>query len=230
MKNGILPLQAIGIARSFAQEGRKIEVLREIDLSVSQGEIVGITGASGTGKSTLLHVLGGLDKPDRGDVLIDGDSIAGLKDEKISAVRAEKIGFIFQFHHLLPEFTALENALLPAMIAGRNGAAARAKAESLFATVGLSDRLSHRPGKLSGGEQQRTALVRALMNDPLVLLADEPTGNLDEHTAEEVFGLMRRIAAENSVATVVVTHNLKLAEKMDTVYQLHEGILEKRTN
>ncbi len=228
MENRQAVLDASDIKKSFMLEERKIDVLGGISFSAKAGEITGIIGASGTGKSTLLHVLGGLDKPDSGKVLIDGDNFFELSDETRSAIRGRKIGFVFQFHHLLPEFSAKENVLLPTMIAGSDPKKSDEKAETLFEMVGLSERGTHRPGKLSGGEQQRTAIVRALINSPMVLLADEPTGNLDEKSAEDVFALIKEITKKESLATVIVTHNLKLAKQMDMVYELHAGLLEKK--
>jgi len=221
-------IQAKGLRRSFTMDRKKIDVLRGLDLTVRSGELLGIVGASGVGKSTLLHILGGLEQPSGGEVSIDGDDIYRLKDTSRSGVRGRKIGFVFQFHHLLPEFTALENVLIPAMIAGMEKSEALGRAEELFASIGLADRMDHRPGKLSGGEQQRTAMVRALINNPSVLLADEPTGNLDEKTAEDVFGMLRKLVKERNLASVIVTHNLRLAREMDRVYELHEGILRTK--
>lgn len=222
-------LSASGIEKSFTAPGAaRLDILRGLDLTVQAGKLVGIVGASGTGKSTLLHILGGLDQPSAGTVAIGGQDIFGLDDNKRSLFRGNTIGFVFQFHHLLPEFSALENVVIPAMITKRDHAAARNKAEELFKSVGLSERMSHRPGKLSGGEQQRVAIIRALMNEPRLLLADEPTGNLDEHTAEEVFALIRGLVTEKNIASVIVTHNMKLAAMMDAVYELHEGRLHVR--
>lgn len=226
IENGILG--ATEIAKTFSFNTRRIDVLKSVNLSVKRGEFIGIVGASGTGKSTLLHILGGLDRPTGGNVRVDGVDIFSLGDNKLSALRGSKIGFVFQFHHLLPEFTALENVLIPSMISGAEQGAVRRKAEELFDFVGLSDRMEHRPGKLSGGEQQRVAIVRALINDPDILLADEPTGNLDEKTANEVFDMVRRLASEKNLASIVVTHNNRLADSMDMVYELHEGQLHPK--
>ena len=221
-------LSAAGLARSYVFDSRRIEVLRGLDLAVRAGELAGVVGASGTGKSTLLHILGGLDRPDAGRVTIAGKDLFAMDDDRRSGMRGGNIGFVFQFHHLLPEFSALENVLMPAMIARRDMEQAREKAEGLFDAVGLSERMAHRPGKLSGGEQQRVAIIRALMNDPKALLADEPTGNLDETTAEEVFGLLKRMVKERGIAAVIVTHNMRLAAMMDTVYEMHGGSLHGR--
>ncbi len=221
-------LSAVGLARSYVFDSRRIEVLRGLDLAVRAGELAGVVGASGTGKSTLLHILGGLDRPDAGRVTVAGEDLFAMDDDRRSGMRGGNIGFVFQFHHLLPEFSALENVLMPAMIARQEMRLAREKAEGLFEAVGLSERMAHRPGKLSGGEQQRVAIIRALMNDPKALLADEPTGNLDESTAEEVFGLLKSMVKERSIAAVIVTHNMRLASMMDTVYEMHGGSLHGR--
>ncbi len=221
-------LTASGLARSYLFDSRRIEVLRGLDLAVGAGELAGVVGASGTGKSTLLHILGGLDRPDAGRVMIAGEDLFAMDDDRRSGVRGGNIGFVFQFHHLLPEFSALENVLMPAMIARHDMQRAREKAVGLFEAVGLSDRMAHRPGKLSGGEQQRVAIIRALINDPKALLADEPTGNLDEATAEEVFRLLKNMVKERSIAAVIVTHNMRLAAMMDTVYEMHGGSLHGR--
>lgn len=223
-----MALEAGGLEKHFDVDSRRITVLRGLEISARAGEIAGIVGASGTGKSTLLHILGGLDRPNSGSVKVSGEDIFSLEDDARSAFRGRHIGFVFQFHHLLPEFSALENVLVPAMIARADMASARARALELCEEVGLAGRTDHRPGKLSGGEQQRVAIVRALMNDPKVLLADEPTGNLDERTAEEVFGLLEKLARERGLATVIVTHNMRLAGMMDNVYELHEGRLRGR--
>jgi lipoprotein-releasing system ATP-binding protein len=218
-------LSASEVQKSYVADSIKLDILRGVDLKVRAGELVGIVGSSGAGKSTLLHVLGGLDKPTTGAISIKGEDIFSLNDDDRSRFRCKNIGFVFQFHHLLPEFTALENVLIPAMIAKKSPAEAREKAEGLLESIGLKERIKHRPGKLSGGEQQRVAIVRALMNDPLALLADEPTGNLDEKTAAEVFALLTELVKKRDVAGVIVTHNMKLAALLDVVYELHEGRL-----
>jgi len=221
-------LSASGVVRSFTFDSQKIDILRHVDLDVRPGDFIGVVGASGTGKSTLLQILGGLDRPTGGTVRLRGQDIYSLNDDERSTLRGDSVGFVFQYHHLLPEFSALENVLIPTKITGKNEQASRKKALELFKSVGLEHRLDHRPGKLSGGEQQRTALVRALINDPDILLADEPTGNLDEKTAEEVFGLIKKLVKERNLASVIVTHNMALTANMDVVYELHEGKLRKR--
>lgn len=224
-------INAQNIRRSFTTEDKTIDILSGVDLTVKEGEIIGIVGASGSGKSTLLHILGGLDRPSTGTVAIDGEDFYSRNDEARSNVRGRKVGFVFQFHHLLSEFNALENVMIPAMIENRSGVSdlIRDTATGLLKSVGLGERLDHRPGKLSGGEQQRTALARALINSPSVLLADEPTGNLDEKTADDVFTILKNLSKERSLATIVVTHNFRLAELMDSVYELHEGTLKVRS-
>ena len=224
-------INAQNIRRSFITEEKTIDIIRSVDLAVKEGEVIGIVGASGSGKSTLLHILGGLDRPTGGTVAIDGEDFYSQDDEARSNIRGKKIGFVFQFHHLLSEFNALENVMIPAMIENGSGLndGIRDNAAKLLTSVGLGERLEHRPGKLSGGEQQRTAIVRALINRPNVLLADEPTGNLDEKTADDVFAILKNLAKEMNLATIVVTHNFRLAEQMDSVYELHEGMLKVRS-
>jgi len=229
MENGAKALRADKLTKNFELDGNKIKVLSGADLTLTTGKTTGIVGASGTGKSTLLHILGGLDKPDSGTVMIGDDDIFQLSDTKLSKVRSLKIGFVFQFHHLLPEFSAIENALLPAMISGRDMKEAKKEAIELFDMVGLSERVNHRPGKLSGGEKQRSAIVRALVNSPQILLADEPTGNLDEETAGSVFKLLVNLTKEKKLATVIVTHNPFLAKSLDRKLELNAGLLTERS-
>ncbi len=225
MDVSVSALQASGITKSFSFDSRRIDVLTGVDIELRPGQLIGIVGVSGTGKSTLLHILGGLDKPNSGTVRIGGEDIYSLSDDNRSRLRGGKIGFVFQFHHLLPEFSALENVLIPAKIAGKNEKLALRNAMKLFESVGMSNRMEHRPGKLSGGEQQRTAIIRALINEPALLLADEPTGNLDEKTADDVFGVIKELISERNLASIVVTHNTKLSDGMDAVYELREGRL-----
>ncbi|MBW8865865.1 MAG: ABC transporter ATP-binding protein [Acidobacteria bacterium] len=218
-------LAAEGIVKSYAVGGRSLPVLRDLDLVVDSGEMVAIVGASGVGKSTLLHVLGGLDHVDSGAITINGTAVTSLPADDVVAFRNRHVGFVFQFHHLLPEFTALENAEMPMRIARMPLREARARAEALLQRVGLAERLTHRPGMLSGGEQQRVAVARALVMQPLVLLADEPTGDLDEGTAETLHQLLREMHRDFGLTSVIATHNLRLAAACDRVLRLHEGRL-----
>jgi lipoprotein-releasing system ATP-binding protein len=206
-------------------DGLPIEVLAGVDLAVNRGEFVAIVGSSGSGKSTLLHLLGALDTPSAGTVQLDGRSYGDLDPDALAMVRNRKIGFVFQFHHLLREFTALENVMLPLLIAGEEDARARSRAEELLAAVGLAGRMSHRPAALSGGEQQRTAVARALAADPLLVLADEPSGNLDAANSERLHQLFGRLSREFETALVVVTHNRSLAARADRVLSLEGGRL-----
>jgi lipoprotein-releasing system ATP-binding protein len=206
-------------------DGSLLPVLSGVDLRVSQGEMVAVVGASGAGKSTLLHVLGALDRPSRGYVVIGGHPVSGLSDDAVAALRNRTVGFVFQFHHLLREFSALENVMMPLRIGGVEEAAARSRAEELLARVGLTGRMHHRPAELSGGEQQRTAVARALVADPAVLLADEPSGNLDHANAERLHELFAELARDLEVGMVVVTHNRSLAARADRVLSLADGRL-----
>jgi lipoprotein-releasing system ATP-binding protein len=206
-------------------DGTPIDVLSGVELAVGRGEFVAIMGASGSGKSTLLHLLGALDSPSGGSVRLDGLSYADQTPEQLAAVRNRKIGFVFQFHHLLREFTALENVMMPLLIAGESEDRARSRAEELLAAVGLAGRMSHRPAMLSGGEQQRAAVARALATDPIVVLADEPSGNLDQGNSERLHDLFARLAREFETALVVVTHNRLLAARADRVMSLDGGRL-----
>jgi lipoprotein-releasing system ATP-binding protein len=219
-------LEATGLRKVYqGGDGFPIEVLGGVDLSVSRGEFVAIVGSSGSGKSTLLHLLGALDTPSGGDVRLDGRSFTELDEDALALVRNRKIGFVFQFHHLLREFTALENVMLPLLIAGEDDARARSRAEELLAAVGLAGRMSHRPAALSGGEQQRVAIARAVANAPRILLADEPTGNLDPHTAEHVFNTLVQLVRASGLAAIVATHNLDIAGRMDRRVTLREGLV-----
>ena len=219
----ILGLDAV--VRTYKQVATALEVIRGASLNVPAGELVGLIGPSGAGKSTLLHVAGLLELPDCGEVRIVGRACGAMSDSERTTLRRNEIGFVYQFHHLLPEFSALENVMLPQMIAGRSRREARQRATELIESVGLRDRASHRPARLSGGEQQRVAIARALANGPRLLLADEPTGNLDSHTAEDVFGLLIDFVRESGLAAVIATHNLELASKMDWVVRLEDGKL-----
>jgi lipoprotein-releasing system ATP-binding protein len=219
-------IEARDVAKSYrGGDGGLIHVLDGVDLGVRRGEMVAIVGASGAGKSTLLHVLGALDRPTRGTVLLDGVPLQGRPDDELAAIRNRKIGFVFQFHHLLREFSALENVMMPLRIAGFDLKRARSRAEELLSRVGLSGRMSHRPGELSGGEQQRTAVARALAIDPAVLLADEPSGNLDHTNSERLHELFSQLASDLEIAMVVVTHNRALASRADRALLLEDGRL-----
>jgi len=213
-----------GLSKSYAVGTRQLSVLRDLDLQMEAGEMLAVVGASGVGKSTLLHVLGGLDSLDAGSVRIGSADLGALPDDEIVKFRNRQVGFVFQFHHLLPEFTALENAEMPLRIA-RLPAADRARAATLLQRVGLGERLEHRPGMLSGGEQQRVAIARALVMDPALLLADEPTGDLDEHTADSLHALLREMHRERGLTSVIATHNPRLAAACDRVLRLEDGKL-----
>jgi lipoprotein-releasing system ATP-binding protein len=219
-------LEAQGLRKVYrGGDGSIIDVLSGVDLTVGRGEFVAIVGASGSGKSTLLHLLGALDAPTDGTVRLDGHPYSELGQEALAAVRNRKLGFVFQFHHLLREFTALENVMMPLRIAGEEEDRARSRAEELLAAVGLAGRMSHRPAALSGGEQQRAAVARALAADPLVVLADEPSGNLDHGNSERLHQLFARLSREFETALVVVTHNRQLAGRADRVLSLEGGRL-----
>jgi lipoprotein-releasing system ATP-binding protein len=209
--------------KSYGNGGKRVEVLKGVDLTFSQGEKAAIVGASGVGKTTLLHILGTLDRPSMGKVFYEGKDIFTLNEKDLSLFRNREIGFVFQFHHLLPEFTALENTMMPCLIQAIQKKEAESRAETILTLVGLKERLSHKPGELSGGEQQRVAVARALVLEPKVLLADEPTGNLDTKTGESVFDLLQELNRIKGVTLIVVTHNLKLAEKLSRQIQLIDG-------
>ena len=211
--------------RGFTQGDRRIDVLKQASATFYPGETVALLGPSGAGKSTLLHISGLLEKPDSGRVILNGVDCGSLNDNERTRIRRMDVGFVYQFHHLLPEFSALENVMLPQLILGRTKAEAQARAKDLLGTLGLKDRWDHRPAELSGGEQQRVAIARAVANQPKVLLADEPTGNLDPNTAERVFEELMRLVNEEGVAAVVATHNLELAARMDRVLRLTDGHL-----
>lgn len=221
-----LPLEAREITKSYVVgDGSELQVLRGVNLAVQPGEAVAITGASGTGKSTLLHILGALDEPTSGEVFLGGSAVAELGDDALGAARNRHVGFVFQFHHLLREFTALENVMMPALVGGAGLEDARAAARQLLEAVGVSAREDHKPRQLSGGEQQRVAVARALVNRPSVLLADEPSGNLDTHTSERLHDLLFRLKEERGLSMVIVTHSPDLAGRADRQLDLHEGRL-----
>ena len=209
--------------KSYGNGAKRVDVLREVDLTFSEGEKAAIVGASGVGKTTLLHILGTLDRPTSGQVFYEGKDIFTLNERELALFRNREIGFVFQFHHLLPEFTALENTMIPCLIQGASKKEAASRAEGILALVGLKERLPHKPGELSGGEQQRVAVARALVLEPRVLLADEPTGNLDTKTGEGVFDLLQELNRTKGTTLVIVTHNLRLANKMDRQIQLVDG-------
>jgi lipoprotein-releasing system ATP-binding protein len=222
----MMVLEARELVKSYrGGDGGTIHVLNGVNLSVARGEMVAIVGASGAGKSTLLHVLGALDKPSHGYVVLAGEPIHGRSDEELAVLRNRKVGFVFQFHHLLREFSALENVMMPMRIGGLPERQARGRAGELLASVGLSGRMHHRPSELSGGEQQRTAVARALAVDPAVLLADEPSGNLDHFNAERLHELFERLARDLEIGMVVVTHNRSLAARADRALMLEDGKL-----
>ncbi|MEZ5648308.1 MAG: ABC transporter ATP-binding protein [Alphaproteobacteria bacterium] len=220
-------LELDGIIRHFHQADESLEVLKGASLTLPHGEIAALLGPSGSGKSTLLHIAGLLERPQHGEVIIGGQRCTHMGDKQRTEIRRKRLGFVYQYHHLLPEFSALENVILPQMISGSSKGDAKHHAQELLRMVGLQNRLSHRPARLSGGEQQRVAIARALANQPLVLLADEPTGNLDPQTAETVFALILDLARRSGLAALIATHNHDLARQMDRIYVLQNGqILE----
>ncbi|MCP4725525.1 MAG: ABC transporter ATP-binding protein [bacterium] len=218
-------LKAVNIHKSYLLGKRKLEVLKGVDLELKKGEISSILGISGSGKSTLLSILGTLDRPDKGHLIIDGEKIIDSEDQKLAALRNVKIGFIFQFHYLLPEFTAIENAAMPGLIKREPKKEVFEKADHYLRKVGLGERLDHKPAELSGGELQRVAVARALINDPILVLADEPTGNLDKGNGEAIYELMLSLSRETGKTFLVVTHNENIASRTDRVYTLAEGKL-----
>jgi lipoprotein-releasing system ATP-binding protein len=220
-------LKLNNIAKSYHMAGKPLNVLSGADLSVKPGEIVALLGPSGAGKSTLLHIAGLLDSANAGSVNIAGQDCTGLGDRERTRIRRQDIGFVYQFHNLLPEFTALDNVAMPGLINQSNRHASRGKAEELLTKLGLAERINHMPAQLSGGEQQRVAIARALANEPKVLLADEPTGNLDEKTADRVFDELLKLAREQGVAALIATHNETLASRMDRRIVLHNGLLNE---
>lgn len=221
-------IKCLNVVKGYSEGPQKVEVLRGVNLQIEQGQHIAIVGASGSGKSTLLNVLGGLDKPDAGEVWVNEKAFSSLNDNKRGLVRNQELGFVYQFHHLLPEFTALENVMMPCLIAGVKKAQAKQKAEALLDKVGLSHRLDHKPAELSGGERQRVAIARALVNEPACVLMDEPTGNLDTENAESIQGLMKELSAQLQTSFIVVTHDLVLANTMNQVYRLEAGVLNKQ--
>jgi len=221
-------LEARGLSKSYRYgDGSELHVLQNLDLRVMPGEAVAVIGSSGAGKSTLLHLLGVLDRPTSGEVLLAGRSLVGLDDQAVAGVRNRELGFVFQFHHLLRDFTAVENAMMPCLIGGMDRDEARVRAERLLDEVGLSHRMDHRPWQLSGGEQQRVAVARSLANDPLVLLADEPSGNLDHHTSERLHQTLFSLRGGRRLSMILVTHNLELARRADRILLLEDGVLRE---
>ena len=220
-------IKTAGLKKTYGDAGKRVEVLKGIDLVLEKGSTVAVVGASGVGKSTLLNILGALDRPTSGDVFYNGEPIFRYDDRKLAAFRNRYVGFVFQFHHLLPEFTALENVMLPLLIGGADFSAASQKAARLLAEVGLEARVNHKPGELSGGEQQRTAIVRALIQEPEVLLADEPTGNLDTKTGAEVFDLILELNRSRKTTMIIVTHNETLASRLGKTIRMVDGFIRE---
>lgn len=225
-EQGNMVIEAKGISRGFRQGPKRVQVLEDVSLQVPAGTSMAIVGASGSGKSTLLHILGGLDKPDEGDVFVDGKSIWQMSESERSDLRNARMGFIYQFHHLLPEFTALENVAMPLLIRGESTTDAAKRATTLLDKVGLGQRLDHKPGELSGGERQRAAVARALVGNPGCILGDEPTGNLDERIANQVFDQLLELNTELNTSLILVTHDMKLAARMSQRFELHMGSLK----
>lgn len=219
-------LTAQQISKSYRDGLQQVKVLQGVDLTVNSGEMLAIVGSSGSGKSTLLHILGSLDIADSGSVQILGEDLANMSSKRKAALRNQQLGFIYQFHHLLMDFTALENVAMPLLIKGLKKQQANTKAQAILKRVGLADRASHKPAELSGGERQRVAIARALVTEPALVLADEPTGNLDQHTAESIYQLLRELNQQSNTSFIIVTHDLTLAKKLDKYYLMREGCLE----
>ena len=220
-------LEAKGVFRSFQTGSVILDVLKGVDLEIYEGEIVALIGPSGSGKSTLLHILGALDRPDKGSVNLDSVKVFSLNDKELAHLRNRTVGFVFQFHHLMPEFSALENVMMPKLIAGEGIKSIENKAIELLDEVGLKDRKDHKPGELSGGEQQRVAVARALINDPKIVIADEPSGNLDRSTAESLHNLILELNRNRNQTFVLATHNLELAQRANRIFKLKDGQVER---
>lgn len=218
-------IKVTDLRKSFSMGSHELPVIKGVDLEIHRGEFIAIVGASGAGKSTLLHIIGTLDRPTSGTVTFDGQDLFQLSDTQQAEFRNRRVGFVFQFHHLLPEFTALENACMPALVQRRDQATIEADAQALLTEVGLSSRMHHKPGELSGGEQQRVAMARALMQKPDVVLADEPTGNLDTHTGDSLFALMRELNRSRRTTFIIVTHNDKLSPQCDRIVHMQDGMI-----
>ena len=227
LQSQAIALEARNVKKTFWQGPKEVRVLHDVNLELRAGKSLAIVGASGAGKSTLLHILGGLDKPDEGEVLIEGQSMWALSEADRGLVRNKTMGFVYQVHHLLDEFTALENVAMPLLIRGEKTADAVSRAEHLLGRVGLAERIHHKPGELSGGERQRAAVARALVGNPRVMLGDEPTGNLDERTADQVYGMLLELNQELKTSLLLVTHNSRLAARMDQQFELSLGCLQE---
>ena len=218
-------IEVSGVGKNFTTPGGIIEVLRGVNLKICSGERVAVVGTSGAGKTTLMHILGGLDRPTSGNVFFEGDNLFALRGAELDAFRNHTVGFVFQFHQLLPEFTALENVMMPLLIGGLKRAEAAIKASAILVEVGLEHRLNHKPGALSGGEQQRVAIARALIREPRLLLADEPTGNLDSRISDDIMLLLNRMHQARGLTMIIVTHNISLASSLDRTLRIEDGIL-----
>jgi lipoprotein-releasing system ATP-binding protein len=227
MSNAVQILEVQNLARVYKQGDESLQIFKDLSFSIARGEIVALVGSSGAGKSTLLQLVGLLDQPSAGQIIIDGQSVGRLSDEQRTKIRGQKLGFVYQFHYLQAEFSAMENVMIPQMISGLDPSKAQEKAKKLLADVGLSHRLDHRPARLSGGEQQRVAIARALANDPALILADEPTGNLDPSTSDDVFSLFVERVRTQSMSAFIATHNMDLAKKMDRILFLKNGQLSE---
>jgi lipoprotein-releasing system ATP-binding protein len=229
MTGAVPTLELRQVVRTYSQSSGKLPVLRGVNLAIQPGEIVALVGPSGSGKSTMLHIAGLLDRPDGGQILLEGKDCSRMNDAERTSARRSSIGFVYQFHQLLPEFSAVENIVLPQMIAGVSRGKARTRAMELLGMVGLQPRADHRPARLSGGEQQRVAILRALANTPRLLIGDEPTGNLDQHTADDVTAVLLDLVRRTKLAALIATHNLDLARRMDRILSLEDGmVVEKR--